>query len=87
MSRSMTTERASLIEIVWAWSLEAMKRRDADLHRGCWIVLDALYADCAYYRSPEYLSQVEKFLDGRGSCNANTVKRIRKELGMEEPRT
>lgn len=57
-------ERARLIEIVRGWDRVARARNDGARRRALWIVIDALYADAPWYRSPEFIARAGKVLEG-----------------------
>jgi len=72
--------RSELIARGWTW-LDAAAGRPPELRRGIWRVLDALYADMAVFRTPGYLAEVRKVLEGMKQTEG--VVAVRKELGLE----
>jgi len=75
------SDRASLIAMVWAWDRLAVERKmSAETRRGIWRVLDALYDDSPWYRTPGYRATVKSALEGLKQ--SEQVLAVRKELDL-----
>jgi len=76
----MTVETARLIEAMYELDRKAIAVKKYERRSGYWKILDALHGDLPRYRTPEYLSLVERAL--AELKEDYLVRRIRSELGM-----
>ena len=77
----MIEARSRLIALVWAWDQAAVDRKlPADVRRGIWRVLDALYDDMPIVRTPGYRERVREVLTGMKQTEG--VIAVRKELDL-----
>ena len=68
-----------MIALVWRWDKVAIEEhKGADIRRGIWHVLDALYADCPWYRTPGFTAKACEFLDSLKPSPA--VEEIKAEI-------
>jgi hypothetical protein len=73
--------RAELIALVWRWDKFAVERNmGAEKRRGIWRILDALYDDMAFTRTPGFRAKVKAALDGLKQ--SEEVLAVRKELNL-----
>jgi len=74
-------DRSALIQMVWSWDRAAVERgRPAEVRRGIWRILDALYDDMAMVRTPGFRETVRKALETLKQTPE--VASVRKELGL-----
>jgi hypothetical protein len=67
--------------MVWNWDRVAVERKmSAEVRRGIWRVLDALYDDSPWYRTPGYRATVRAALEGLKQ--SEQVLAVRKELDL-----
>lgn len=75
------TDRRALIDIVWSWDrLAVQKGKDAEMRHGVWRILDALYDDLAFYRTPGYRTKIKAALNALKQTEE--VLAVRKELNL-----
>ncbi len=75
------SDRAALIAMVWNWDRVALERgMSAELRRGIWRILDALYDDLALYRTPGFRERVKAALEAMHQTAE--VQAVRKELEL-----
>lgn len=78
MARS---DRYELIKKVWAWDRAAVaKNATAEMRRGVWRILDALYDDLPMFRTPGFRTRVKQALDALQQTA--DVDAVRKELEL-----
>lgn len=67
--------------MVWNWDTVAVERKmSAEVRRGIWRVLDALYDDSPWYRTPGFRATVKTALDALKQ--SEQVQAVRKELDL-----
>jgi len=76
----MTVEAARLIEAMYELDRKAIITKKYERRSGYWRILDALHGDLPRYRTPEYLSLVDRAL--AELKEDYLARRIRAELGM-----
>lgn len=75
------SDRREFIAMVWNWDRVAVERNmPAATRRGIWRVLDALYDDSPWYRTPGFRATVKQALDGLRQ--SEQVQAVRKELEL-----
>lgn len=74
-------DRREMIAMVWNWDRVAVERKmPASTRRGIWRVLDALYDDSPWYRTPGFRATVSAALDALKQ--SDQVQAVRKELNL-----
>ena len=75
------SDRGEMIAMVWNWDRVAVERKmSASVRRGIWRVLDALYDDSPWYRTPGYRATVKSALESLKQ--SEQVLAVRKELEL-----